>query len=233
MKNLTFPTITLAATLIIAALIVSNAAGKFSSQNRYVSVKGLSQKEVEADKVIWPILYKEAGNSLNEISISLAKKEQIIKKFLIENGIKEEEISNSAPEIIDYKTERYAPERNENRYNVTNVITVVTSQVELTRELLTRTNDLLAQGVVLSSGDYRYNISYEYTALNDIKVEMIKEASANAKASALQFANDSNSKLGKIKNATQGQISISDLNPNMPYIKRIRVVTSISYFLND
>ena len=92
---------------------------------------------------------------------------------------------------------------------------------------------ILKQGVAISGGDYRYNVLYQYTKLNDIKVGMIEEASANARASAEQFAADSKSKLGKIKEASQGQISITDRDPNTPHVKQIRVVTSVSYFLKD
>ena len=80
---------------------------------------------------------------------------------------------------------------------------------------------------------WEYKTEYSFTKLNDIKPEMIEEATKNAREAAEKFAQDSDSKLGKIKKASQGQFSISDRDSNTPYIKSVRVVSSIDYFLND
>ncbi|MFI3320956.1 MAG: SIMPL domain-containing protein [Rikenellaceae bacterium] len=232
-KQFIAPAAILSLGVIVAAAILSGAAERFTAQNRYVSVKGLSEREFPADRVVWPILFKEVGNDLMQLSKSSESKRAIITKFLIDNGIKESEISISAPEIIDLQADRYSSNNIIYRYNMTNVLTVASNNVDKVRELLSRQGDLLKQGVVLSAGDYRYNVMYQYTKLNEVKVEMIKEASANARASAQQFADDSQSELGKIKTATQGQVSISDRDPNTPHIKNVRVITSVSYFLND
>ena len=99
-----------------------------------------------------------------------------------------------------------------------------------TRDIITKQADLLAQGIAIVS-DYNYQITYGYTGLNEVKPQMIQEATANAREAAKKFADDSKSKLGKIKTASQGQFSISDKDQNTPYIKRIRVVTSVDYYL--
>lgn len=62
---------------------------------------------------------------------------------------------------------------------------------------------------------------------------MIEEATKNARASAEKFAQDSGSSLGKIRRANQGQFSITDRDSNTPYIKSVRVVTTVEYFLKD
>lgn len=219
--------------IVFAALILNVAAGRMIDQKRFVSVKGLSEREVQADVVTWPILHKEVGNDLMQLSRSMDEKRAIIKKFLMNNGIEEKEISASAPEIIDQQAERYMAQPASYRYIITSVLTVTSNKIDLVRDLLSRQGDLLKQGVALASGDYRFQPQFNYTKLNEIKVEMIKEASANARVSAEQFALDSGSELGKIRDASQGQISITDRDPNTPYIKQVRVVTSVSYFLND
>ena len=91
--------------------------------------------------------------------------------------------------------------------------------------------ELLNQCFAISGGDYRYNVVYEFTGLNDVKPQMIEEATKNARAAAEKFAKDSDSSLGKIRNASQGQFSISDRDANTPYIKSIRVVTTGIYYL--
>ena len=91
--------------------------------------------------------------------------------------------------------------------------------------------ELLKQGIAIVGGDYRFNVSYEFTGLNEVKPEMIEEATRNARAAAEKFAKDSDSRLGKIRNASQGQFSIANRDENTPYIKTVRVVTTINYYL--
>ncbi len=96
-----------------------------------------------------------------------------------------------------------------------------------------RQTELLKQGIAIVAGDYQYQTTYEYTDLNSIKPEMIAEATKNAREAANKFAEDSDSKLGKIKTASQGQFSIEDRDQYTPYLKKVRVVSSIVYYLND
>ena len=119
------------------------------------------------------------------------------------------------------------------RYNVTNVLVVTTSQVELVRKLIEKQTQLLKQGIAIVAGDYQYQTTYEYTELNSVKPAMIADATKNAREAANKFAEDSESKLGKIKTASQGQFSIEDRDQYTPYIKRIRVVSTIVYYLKD
>jgi hypothetical protein len=85
--------------------------------------------------------------------------------------------------------------------------------------------------VAITGGDYRYNILYEFTGLNEIKPQMIEEATKNAREAAEKFAVDSGSRLGKIRNASQGQFTITDRDANTPFIKNVRVVTTVNYYL--
>ena len=105
--------------------------------------------------------------------------------------------------------------------------------VDLIRKLITKQTELLKQGIAIAGGDYRYSVSYEFTGLNNVKPQMIEEATKNARAAAEKFAKDSDSSLGKIRNASQGQFSISDRDSNTPYIKNIRVVTTVNYYLKN
>ena len=138
-----------------------------------------------------------------------------------------------APEIIDMQAERYNSNPVPYRYNVTTVITVTSNKVDLVRGLISEQSELLKQGIAITGGDYRYNIQYDYTSLNEIKPQMIDEATKNAREAAQKFAKDSDSELGKIRRAYQGQFSIENRDANTPYIKRIRVVTTIDYSLED
>lgn len=223
----------LAAGIFFGGLAIGNALTDFKSADRCVSVRGLAEREVKADNVIWPLVYKETGNYLGAIYDNIKTKNGIIIDFLKREGLSDSEIFVSAPEIIDMEAERYQSNVPDYRYNVTSVITVSSDKVDLVRDLMSRQVDLLKKGVAITGGDYRYNVVFSFNGLNDIKPAMIEEATKNAREAAEKFALDSNSKLGKIKNATQGLFSISDRDSNTPYIKEVRVVTSINYFLED
>ena len=119
------------------------------------------------------------------------------------------------------------------RYNLTSIITVSSQQVELVRNLIAEQGELLDKGVAIVSGEYNTQVNYLFTGLNDLKPDMIAEATRNAREAAQQFATDSDSKLGKIKTASQGQFSISDRDQYTPYLKTVRVVTSVVYYLKD
>ena len=98
---------------------------------------------------------------------------------------------------------------------------------------MTRTGELLSQGIAIAPNDYSYPIQFDFTSLNKIKPQMIEQATKNAREAAEKFAKDSESKLGKIKSAQQGLFSIEDRDSNTPYIKEVRVVTTVDYYLDN
>lgn len=223
----------LAIGLCLLGLSINSAIKAFVNKERVVSVKGLAEMEVEANKVTWPIAFKEVGNDVQQLYKSINEKSKVVVAFLKENGIADTEISVNPAEVVDMDAERYSNNNNQYRYISTSVITVTSTNVKLVRKLISEQTALLQKGVVITGSDYRYNVNYEFTGLNDIKPEMIEEATKNARTAAEKFAKDSDSKLGKIKRANQGQFSIYDRDINTPYIKTVRVVTSIDYYLNN
>ena len=234
MKNLRLEAALIMVGLILLGFFIQQGLKTFAAKDRTVTVKGLAEMEVQADKVIWPLVYKNLGDNLNTLYDDIKQNNQTIVQFLKEQGIDEKEISVNAPEIIDMKAERYSGDRNSSyRYNVTSVITVNSNKTDLVRKLISEQGELLKRGVAITSGDYRYNVVYEYTSLNKIKPQMIEEATKNAREAAEKFAKDSDSKLGKIMHAYQGQFSINDRDANTPYIKKVRVVTTIDYSLDN
>lgn len=217
--------------IIILGLFIYCGFNSFANKDRQVVVRGLAEKEVMANKVTWPLVVKTVGNDLQQVYVRVTESNAKVVAFLKENGIGEEEISLGAPTVWDKDAQTY----NSNviyRYNVTQVITVTSTKVEAVNELIQRQGDLLKVGVALST-DYQYYTTYEYTMLNDIKPEMIAEATRNAREAAQKFAEDSKSELGSIKAATQGQFSITDRDAYTPWIKNVRVVTTVSYALKD
>ncbi|CDN30368.1 putative periplasmic protein [Mucinivorans hirudinis] len=218
--------------LVVVGFCINSAVKNFKMLDRTVVVKGLSEIETPADRVIWPISYMEVGNDLQQIFSQIEQKNNHIIKFLTDNGIKKEDITLSSPVVQDRQAEMYSPGNAPYRYNTTNVITVSSENVELVRELISKQVQLLKQNIALVS-NWQFQTKYQFTKLNDIKPRMIEEATKNARASAEKFAEDSQSKLGKIKTASQGQLTILDRDENTQDIKILRVVTTIEYFLED
>lgn len=204
----------------------------FKDMDRRVTVKGLSEREVKADKVTWPLVYKELGNDPAAMYQLLVYKNRQVVAFLKSAGIKDEDISINPPVITDRQADNYGNEIMNYRYKAKSVITVTSSDVDKVRSLMRRQSELMKQGIALVSEEYsNTTVSYEFTGLNKIKPEMIEEATKNARATAQKFADDSESSLGGILSAQQGQFSIEDRDSNTPYIKRLRVVNTIEYSL--
>lgn len=217
--------------LVVGALLLGNAIKATRADDRIVSVKGLCEREVKADNVICPFAYKEGGDDLQQLYKTIERKNAIIIDFLKEAGIAEVEISVAAPKVVDTRTE-WSGSQNRYAYIVTSVVTVCTDKVDEIIALQSQQGALLQQGIATTSG-WEYPTVYSFTKLNEIKPAMIETATRNARETAEKFAADSDSKLGKIKRATQGQFSINDRDSNTPYMKNVRVVTSVDYYLKD
>lgn len=235
MKILTriLPALLIAAGIFFLGVFIKSGIDNFAFRDRVVTVRGLAEKEVMANKVTWPIVCKEVGNDLTSIYDKITSNTAKISKFLTDNGISADEILVQPPQILDLQAERYGSNDRPFRYNVTSVVVVTSSDVEKVNKLISRQTELLRQGIAITAGDYEYQTIYEYTALNDIKPGMIAEATANAREAADKFAADSKSRLGKIKTASQGQFDISDRDPYTPYLKKVRVVSTIVFYLED
>lgn len=233
MKDKLLSAAILAVGIIVMGLCLKAGMDNFTEKDRKVTVKGLAEKEVEADKVTWPIVSKELGNDLPELYNRIAGKQLTIKRFLIANGISENEISVNAPQVVDLSADQYNENRREYRYNVTLVITVTSNHVDRVRGIIARQGELLKQGVAIVSGDYNNQVTYSLESFKAMKPKMMTEAIENAEQTASQFAKNSKSTLNKIVSADQGQFSIDDRDANTPWIKRVRVVTTVTYSLKD
>ena len=237
MKNIQFKYIgealILAIGLFLAGGAIKSGIVKFKEMDRTVTAKGLCEKEVKADKVTWPLKFKELGNDPAELYDRIESNTQTVVSFLKANGLSDEEISIAPPAMVDQQANMsYSSEQVRYRYKANCVVTVVSKNVDLVRSNQAK---LMREGVTIVSNEYdeTSNVTYEFTGLNDIKPEMIAEATKNARKTAEQFATDSESKLGKIKTADQGQFSIEDRDQNTPWLKNIRVVTTVVYYLED
>ena len=228
-----YESIILAFGIIVLGFCIKWGIDDFANKDRKVTVKGLAEKEVEADKVTWPVQFKEMGNDLPELYDRIALKQQQIKTFLLKNGIKVNEIEVNAPKVIDMNADQYSVNKQPYRYNITSTMTVTSRNVKLVRSIISRQGELLKQGIAIVVGDYDSQTVYEYVSFQNMKPKMMEEAIANAESTAKQFAENSHSKINKIVSADQGQFSIENRDQNTPYIKKVRVVTTITYSLRN
>lgn len=219
--------------IVILGLCIKGGIDDFANKDRKVTVKGLAEKEVAADKVTWPVLSKELGNNLPELYDKIGATQRTIQRFLIAGGIKQSEISVGAPQVVDLNADQYNSTNKGYRYNITTVITVTSRNVKLVRSLIARQGELLREGIAIVDGGYENPVKYEYVSFKAMKPKMMEEAIQNAEKTANQFASNSHSKLNKIVSADQGQFSIEDRDSSTPWIKKVRVVTTITYSLKD
>lgn len=220
--------------LAVLGFLLGRAAIEFKQFERSVTVKGLAEKEVSADIVIWPIQFISADNDLQSLYESIDDNTSKISVFLNENGIASSDITFSSPAITDKSAQQWGSgDGAEFRYSATQTVTVYSNNVEQVRSVMSELSELGKQGIALMGGSYDAQTEYIYTQLNDIKPEMIEEATRNAREAATKFAEDSQSVLGKIRQASQGQFSISPRDRNNPHIKNVRVVSTVEYYLSD
>ncbi|MCR5314098.1 MAG: SIMPL domain-containing protein [Bacteroidaceae bacterium] len=232
-KNLFIATAIIAAGLVILGSEIRSGIVTFKDRDRCITVRGLSEREVKADKVTWPLIYKEIGNDPSEMYDIMEQKNKRLVAFLKAGGITDKEISINPPTITDRQADNYGNDILNYRYKAESVITVTSSNVDKVRMLMNKQAELMKQGIALVNEEYGNNsISYEFTGLNKIKPEMVEEATKNARETAEKFADDSDSKIGDIRNAQQGFFSIEDRDANTPYIKNVRVVNTIQYSLD-
>ena len=219
--------------LVVLGLMIPRAVSVYRSYDRTVDVKGLCEREVKADRVIWPITYKVMADDIRSIYSQLDGSVATIKDFLLSGGISEDEISVSVPSVSDKFANEYGENQRTFCYIAKNVVTVCTDKVDLVLALMARQSELLKKGIVTESNDWENRVEFSYEGLNDIKPEMIEIATMNAREAAQKFAKDSGSRLGKIKTANQGTFSIVDRDSNTPYIKKVRIVTYVTYYLKN
>ena len=208
--------------LLVFSLVFFFSAQNFSKQGSYVEVKGLSAKIVKADVAIWSLNFDVKSNNIDSLYADIEKNTLAIRSFMTEKGFEASEI-NVAPVNIYQDTYKDALFR----YNAYIQLSVYTKKVDLVRSASKESLDLVKRGVTLNQN----SIEFQFSDINSIKPEMLAEAIKNARASAVQFAEESGSSLGAVSRGNQGVFDISDKDPGSPEYKKIRVVSTLRFLL--
>lgn len=234
-----------AAGLIIGGWILGAEIQEARTADRFVMVRGLAERTVKADLAIWRVPFVESGNDLQAAYAKSEQDQTAVLNFLSAQGIPKSDLSLGQPTVLDRMANQFSPANSgAARYIVQREVTVRSKNVDRVSGAVQRTSELVAHGVVLSGGGgYAGNQGavYLFTVLNSIKPEMITEATRNARVAAERFAADSHSKVGNIRQASQGLFTIADADAaasggttyssGTGIMKNVRVVTTVEYYL--
>jgi len=223
----------LALGLVGAGWFAARGMAHLKTADRYVTVKGSAEKIVDADLVVWPLAHSVGGNDLADVQHRLDANTATIRRFFTGAGFKPDEIVVSPPRLEDRWAYAYGDNRPPERFRYSTTVTLRTRNVANALAVLRRSGELVSQGVMLGAEGDAGGPDFDYTRLNDIKPALIAEATANARRSAVQFAKDSGAKIGGIRSANQGVVDISNRDQGSPQVKKVRVVTTVEYFLTD
>lgn len=233
----------LALGLVFGGWILGSEIRGVRMADRYVTVRGLAERDVKSDLAIWRLPFIEGGNDLQDTFARSQKDQHEVLDFLAKQGIPKSDITLGQPSVTDMAANQYSTANSRaNRFIVQQQVTVRSSNVDNVAAAVQKTSQLVAGGVVLGTGQGYSGggVSYLFAALNTIKPAMITEATRNARIAAERFAADSNSKVGMIRQATQGLFTITDADSpggnrgtyeSGGIMKKVRVVTTVEYYL--
>jgi len=233
------PVVLLAAGIALAGWFVGNGFMKGRAADRFVTVKGVSEREVTADVALWPLSFAATDDDLARAQAGIRAAKETVVSFLKERGFSDGEIEVQRLSVSDAFTDRYRDGAVRSRYVIEQTLMVRTNECAKVQEASQALDALVEQGVVLSSNPYAGGPTYLFTGLSDLKPEMIAEATAKARRAAEQFATDSGSEVGGIRRANQGVFVIlardraPGINEAAQLHKTVRVVSTIDYFLED
>ena len=225
--------------LSLGGWFIGEGFARGRASDRFVEVKGLAEREVTADLALWPLRYLSTGNDLTAAQAQITRNTRQVFAFLSRNGIDTTAVQLQALEVSDAFANRFPGERAGPRYVIQQTVMVRSGKPDVVLAASQRVSELVGAGVVLSSsGEYGIGgPTFIFTRLNQLKPSMVKEATANARAAAEQFAADSRSDLGSIRQASQGIFVIlprdqaPGVNEGAQLQKIVRVVSTVQYFL--
>ena len=211
----------------VLGLMLVCAVRTLKSFDDTVKVRGLCEKEVPADRVVYRISYSEKSNSLADLRNTISQNNSIIVEKLRAAGFKDDEVKVGNANYEDRYSYANDVSQITFRYQANQTVTVFSKNLDLVRKMQqTLETDLVNQNILANSW-----ADYQFLGLNEIKPSMIAESLENARAAADEFAKNSHSRIGKMRTASHGYFEVEDLDENTPQVKKVRVVTTVEYYL--
>lgn len=233
-----FSALILAVATIVAASFIGDGLTDLRTGDRYVTVKGLAEREVKADLALWPLHFVASGTTLEQAREEARTSREAILAFIEDHGIDARKVELQRLNVNDTAADPYSSGDAEQRFIINQTLMVRSTEIEQIRDTAQAVGELLDAGVVLSSNYGPSGPIYLFNRLNEIKPEMIAEATAAARDSAEQFARDANARIGTLRRANQGVFEIrardqaAGISEEQQPIKTVRVVTTIEYYLD-
>jgi hypothetical protein len=225
--------------LVLAALIGAGGLLQSRRADRYVTVKGVAEREVEADQVVWPMAVSVTANDLGTAQDALAAHLARVRAHLEGFGVASTEVTLQGTQVTDRVADRYSRlEPGQLRYILTTTLSVRSDNLDAVEAAYRDVGTLIGAGVPLAvPGGYgELRPTWVFSGLNAVKPEMIAAATASAREAAERFAEDSGSELGQIRRADQGVFQILSRTPGtaeaFERYKQVRVVSTVQYFLD-
>lgn len=238
-RNLLVPSVVLALGLALGGALLGGGFKASRTADRYVTVKGAVEREVEADVALWPLQLVTAANDLGAAQAEARRRADVTRAFLAENGIAEAQVTVQGFRVLDTQANAYQSGPTANRFIITQTLMVRSEDPAAVQSASQRVGDLVDAGVVLISGE-EYGPggpTFLFTRLNDLKPAMLAEANTRAREAADEFASSSGSRVGAIRRANQGVFEILPRDPvpgqgeQNQRFKTVRVVATIEYLL--
>jgi hypothetical protein len=231
----------LATGMTLGGFLIGFGFAASRSADRFVTVKGISEREVQADLAIWPLRIVAAHDDLASANAQLQSSLGKIRAFLSANQIDPTQAQLQDFSVTDAQTNQYSGGSSGGaRFVIRQTVVVRSTKPQLISAASQKVAELVSNGVVLSSGGEYGNggPTFVFTGLNKLKPPMIAEATARARESAEQFARDSKSKIRGIRRASQGIFEIlprdqaEGITEASQIIKTVRVVSTIDYAIS-
>jgi hypothetical protein len=209
--------ILLAAGLGLFGVQIGQAVKRGREFDRYLTVRGLSEREVKATLAIWPVRFAVTAEDLPSLQNTMESSRATVEAFLTEHEISATEISIGLPVVLDRADDRYGPERPHlPRYKAVATLVVRSANVDRVKRAIQHAGQLLEKGISLTAGEHGDRTEFLFDGINAIKPSMIQEATANARVAAAKFAEDSKARVGAIRRASQGALEIEDRDVASP-----------------
>ncbi len=193
--------------MLLGAKIVTNNIGQSG-----IAVTGSAYEVVTSDSATLRLDLSTRNASKAAAYTALKNQIPLVKSYLLENGVKESEITVSAP--TNYITNKYTPSGNMTNeiayYNFNQIISIKSDDIEKIKKLSIDAQSLVDKGININTNTPEYN----YSKLADLKIKLLGEATKDAKVRATQMLKATNNRPGKIKSVKMGVFQITSPTSN-------------------
>ena len=204
---------------IVASSIILGQA--FLNRNKTpgtISVTGLGQTDFISDLIVWEARFSRVNRDLQQAYTDLDRDKSAIRAYLQSKGLPDSVIVFNAVSTQRNMKQNYTSSgqyigEEFTGYTLSQMVQIDSKEVEKVEKISREVTELLNQGIQL----YSLSPRYYYTKLDDLKIEMISQATENARLRAERIAKNSGADLKELSSARMGIFQITGQNSNEDY----------------